>query len=523
EGGSIVYTAKLTNAAGTPVTVTLSNGAVISIAAGATTGSVTVKAPADDVYKDAGKVEATIKDATGGNFEHLVSSPVAAVTDVTDTINTSTVSLTATPATNEGGNVVYTASVTAPVTGQAVVVTLANGEKITIAVGESNASITVKAPNDALVGHEPLINSIKEVTGGNFENLVADKTPTSTAISDTVDTTKVTMTASDYVVEGGNITYTVNLSNAAGTDMTVKLSNGESVLIKAGDKSGSITVPAPGDDVYKDGSKITVGIASTSGGDFEKLDVSQTTHTTTVNDTIDTTTLKLSADVSTVGEGGQIIYTATLNHPADTAMTVTLNNGLVINIKAGESSGSVPYTVPNDIYTGAPDVRAAIADSTGGNFEKLDTDRSAVVTKVTDTADTTSLTLSASSSVQEGGQIVYTATLSHAAGSDMTVKLSNGAIITILKDAVSGQVSVDAPKDDVYLDAGKVTASIDQVSGGKFESLVPDKSLVSTDITDTLNDVVAKLTVDNSSITEGGKVTYTVTLTNADGLPVNNH
>ena len=265
----------------------------------------------------------------------------------------------------------------------------------------------------------------------------------------------MTMTASDYVVEGGTITYTVNLSNAAGTDMTVKLSNGESVVIKAGDKSGSITVPAPADDVYKDGSKITVGIASTDGGNFEKLDVSKTTHTTTVNDTTDTTTLKLSADVSTVGEGGQIAYTATLSHPADTAMTVTLNNGLVINIKAGESSGSVPYTVPNDVYTDASPVRAAIADSTGGNFEKLDTDRSAVVTQVTDTADTTSLTLSATGSVQEGGQIVYTATLSHAAGSDMTVKLSNGAIITILKDAVSGQVSVDAPKDDAYMTPAK--------------------------------------------------------------------
>uniref|UniRef100_UPI0035CD296D immunoglobulin-like domain-containing protein n=1 Tax=Pseudomonas chlororaphis TaxID=587753 RepID=UPI0035CD296D len=68
EGGSIVYTATLTNAAGTPVIVTLSNGAIITIATGATTGSVTVAAPADDVYKDAGKVEVSIKDATGGNF-----------------------------------------------------------------------------------------------------------------------------------------------------------------------------------------------------------------------------------------------------------------------------------------------------------------------------------------------------------------------------------------------------------------------------------------------------------------------
>ncbi|WP_414922639.1 retention module-containing protein, partial [Pseudomonas sp. IT-P294] len=474
EGGSIVYTASLTNAAGTPVTVTLSNGAVINIAAGATTGSVTVKAPADDVYKDAGKVEATIKDASGGNFENLVTNPAAAVTDVTDTINTSTVSLTATSSTAEGGNVVYTASVTAPVTGKDVIVTLANGEKITIAVGESTASITVKAPNDALVGHEPLTNAIKEVTGGNFENLVADKTPTSTAISDTPDTTKVTMTASDYVVEGGTITYTVNLSNAAGTDMTVKLSNGESVVIKAGDKSGSITIPAPADDVYKDGSKITVGIASTDGGNFEKLDVSNTTHTTTVNDTVDTTTLKLSADVSTVGEGGQITYTATLSHPADTAMTVTLNNGLVINIKAGESSGSAPYTVPNDVYTGASPVRAAIADSTGGNFEKLDTDRSAVVTKVTDTADTTTVSLSATDSVAEGGSIVYTANLTNAAGTPVTVTLSNGAVINIAAGATTGSVTVKAPADDVYKDAGKVETTIKEARGGNFENLVKD-------------------------------------------------
>ena len=75
EGGSIVYTANLTHAAGTPVTVTLSNGAVITIAADATSGSVTVEAPKDDAYIDAGKVSATISTATGGNFENLVTSP----------------------------------------------------------------------------------------------------------------------------------------------------------------------------------------------------------------------------------------------------------------------------------------------------------------------------------------------------------------------------------------------------------------------------------------------------------------
>ncbi|WP_148710203.1 immunoglobulin-like domain-containing protein, partial [Pseudomonas lini] len=71
----------------------------------------------DDVYKDAGTVEATIKDAVGGNFENLATNPTAAVTEVTDTLDTSTVNLTATSTVAEGGTVVYTASVSAPVTG----------------------------------------------------------------------------------------------------------------------------------------------------------------------------------------------------------------------------------------------------------------------------------------------------------------------------------------------------------------------------------------------------------------------
>ncbi|POA78971.1 immunoglobulin-like domain-containing protein, partial [Pseudomonas protegens] len=95
---------------------------------GATSGTATVAAPADDVYKDAGKVEAAITKAEGGNFENLETNPAPAVTDVTDTIDTSTVSLTATPSVAEGGIVVYTASVTAPVTGSPVVVTLSNGQ-----------------------------------------------------------------------------------------------------------------------------------------------------------------------------------------------------------------------------------------------------------------------------------------------------------------------------------------------------------------------------------------------------------
>ncbi|WP_240459555.1 immunoglobulin-like domain-containing protein [Pseudomonas putida] len=41
-------------------------------------------------------------------------------------------------------------------------------------------------------------------------------------------------------------------------------------------------------------------------------------------------------------------------------------------------------------------------------------------------------------------------------------------------------------------------------------------------MTDTTDEVVAKLTA-TPSVTEGGEITYTITLTNKDGLPINNH
>ncbi len=85
EGGNIVYTASLSSAAEAPVSVTLSNGATISIAAGASTGSISVAAPSDDVYLDAGSVGATITSATGGNFENLAINPAPAITSITDT------------------------------------------------------------------------------------------------------------------------------------------------------------------------------------------------------------------------------------------------------------------------------------------------------------------------------------------------------------------------------------------------------------------------------------------------------
>ncbi|NMY69900.1 retention module-containing protein [Pseudomonas sp. WS 5414] len=511
EGGSIVYTATLTNAAGTPVTVTLSNGAVITIAAGATTGTATVAAPADDVYKDAGKVEVTITKADGGNFENLVTNPAPAVTDVTDTIDTSTVSLTATPSVAEGGIVVYTASVSAPVTGSPVVVTLSNGQTITIPVGESSGTVNFTAPNDALAGGSSLSTTITKADGGNYEKLEVSDKPAETSVTDTPDTTTLSLSATDSVAEGGSIVYTATLTNPAGTPVTVTLSNGAVITIAAGTTTGTATVAAPADDVYKDAGKVEVTITKADGGNFENLVTNPAPAVTDVTDTIDTSTVSLTATPS-VAEGGTVVYTASVTAPVTgSPVVVTLSNGQTITIPVGESSGTVNFTAPNDALAGGSSLSTTITKADGGNYEKLEISDKPAETSVTDTPDTTTLSLTATDSVAEGGSIVYTATLSNAAGTPVTVTLSNGAVITIAAGATTGTATVAAPTDDVYKDAGKVEATITKAEGGNFEKLVPNTTPAVTDVTDTIDNSTVTLKA-TPSATEGGNVTYTATV-----------
>ncbi|OOG81288.1 large adhesive protein, partial [Pseudomonas sp. A25(2017)] len=494
EGGQITYTATLTNPAQTPVTVTLSNGSVITIAAGQTTGTVNVETPANDVYNNGSTVSTTITGATGGNFENLVPSTAPAVTTITDSADTTGLTLTASNTITEGGSIVYTATLTNPAQ-TPVTVTLSNGSVITIAAGQTTGTVNVETPaNDVYNNGSTVSTTITGATGGNFENLVPSTAPAVTTITDSADTTGLTLTASNTITEGGSIVYTATLTNPAQTPVTVTLSNGSVITIAAGQTTGTVNVETPANDVYNNGSTVSTTITGATGGNFENLVPSTAPAVTTITDSTDTTGLTLSAS-ETITEGGQITYTATLTNPAQTPVTVTLSNGAVINIAAGQTTGTVNVETPaNDVYNNGSTVSTTITGATGGNFENLVPSTTPAVTTITDSVDTTGLSLSASTEVAEGGSIVYTATLTNAAGSPVTVTLSNGAVINIAAGATTGTVTVDAPTDDVYKDAGKVEVSIDQATGGNFENLVPSTTPAVTDVTDTIDTSTVSLT-----------------------------
>ncbi|CAB5704788.1 Leukotoxin [Pseudomonas putida] len=515
EGGTITYTATLTNKAGTDLVIKLSNGETITIAAGQKEASIIVDAPGDDVYIDAKDLSVTITDATGGNFEKLDVSSKAAVTKVTDTIDTTTVTLTATQSVVEGGVVTYTASVNHKVTGSDLVVKLANGQTITIPVGESSASVPFTAPDNAYNTNLDLTNKITDISGGNYEKTVAVGEPVTTVTDGpgTKDITHLTLSATPTVAEGGKITYTATLTNKAGTDLVIKLSNGETITIAAGSKEASVIVDAPGDDVYIDAEALQVKVTETTGGDFEKLNVNSGAAVTKVTDTIDTTTVTLTA-TSTVAEGGVVTYTASVNHKVTGSdLVVKLANGQTITIPVGESSASVPFTAPNNVHNTNLDLTNKITDISGGNYEKT-VAVGEPVTTVTDnpaTPDVTTLTLTATDTVAEGGKITYTATLSNPAGTALTVKLSNGETITIAAGQKEGSITIDAPSDDVYIDAGTVQANIDSTNGGDFEKLDVSSTAAVTKVTDTIDTTTVTLTA-TQSVVEGGVVTYTASV-----------
>ncbi|ORT70323.1 retention module-containing protein, partial [Pseudomonas mosselii] len=450
----------------------------------------------------------------------------AAGSNTTNVPLTTGLTLSATPTITEaGGVIVYTATVGQPPLTN-LTVTLSNGAVIVIPAGQTTGTVNVNIPaNDTpYIDGGQISATITGTTGGNGLIVTPSTTPAVTQVTDTIDTTTATLTATPSVTEGGVITYTVTLNNPAQTPVTVTLSNGQTVTIEAGKSSGSVDFQTPANDVYNNGSTVSTTITGATGGNFEKLEPNPTPAETKINDSIDTTTATLTATPS-VTEGGVITYTVTLTNPAQTPVTVTLSNGQTITVKAGESTGSVDFQTPaNDVFVNGSTVSTSITGAAGGNFEKLEPDTTPTQTVISDSIDTVTVSIASNGNVTEAEQPTFTVSVSQKLDHDLTVTLSNGATVVISAGQTQATYSLPAQGDDVFKDASSVTLGVTDasVAGKTFENLELGGD-ATVQITDTVSEVVATLTADKTTVSEGGQITYTVTLTNAQGLPVNGH
>jgi surface adhesion protein len=195
EGGEITYTATLSRAVQSQLTVTLSNSSLIVIPVNQTSGSIVVQVQDDDVYIDPETVSVTIASASGGNIS---ISGVAAITEIVDTSDTTTLTMIGFDAV-EGSPASYTlalSNLALALDGDVTVHlnyggTAINGTdfvgptSVTIPSGSNAVTFSIETLDDTLVeGTESLIVSIVSGSGGNFENLILIGDTVTTVIVD---------------------------------------------------------------------------------------------------------------------------------------------------------------------------------------------------------------------------------------------------------------------------------------------------------------------------------------------------
>ncbi|MFG0467366.1 immunoglobulin-like domain-containing protein, partial [Pseudomonas putida] len=538
------------------VTVTLSNGQTITVEAGKTQGSVDFQTPANDVYNNGSTVSVTIENATGGNFEQLTPNPTPASTVINDSIDTVTVSIVSNGNVTEDQQPSFTVKVSQALD-RPMTVTLSNGDVVTIEAGKTEVEYKTSAQGDDVyldAGSITLSVTDATVPGATFEQLALGG-PATVEISDTISEVVAKLTATPSVTEGGEITYTITLTNKDGlpinnhSELYFKLTDGTTVVVAANSTTGSATATAP-DNVYVGANQPVVNaIDAVSGADawrFENLNLDKTPVSTEVTDEPgtpgnpggnnegDIVKVTITADQTSVAENVKPTFTVHVNQPLDHDLVVTLSNNAQVTIKAGDTSAPYEHDAQgDDVYQDAGEISLGInsaADATGATFENLELGGAASV-QVTDTLDEVVAKLTATPSVTEGGEITYTITLTNKDGlpinnhSELYFKLTDGTTVVVAANSTTGSATATAP-DNVYVGANQpVVNAIDAVSGAdawKFENLNLDKTPVSTEVTDepgtpgnpggnNEGDIVkVTITADQTSVAENVKPTFTV-------------
>ena len=284
---------------------------------------------------------------------------------------------------------------------------------------------------------------------------------------------QATITLSGDTVEEGSIaTITANVDVTPETDLTINLSNGQSIIIKAGETSGFVSFEVQADDPYIDPDTSQISITSTAGGKYYFID-SQSTSELVVEDTPDATTVNVTtADVSEAD--GQVTFNFQLsNPPQGGAASIEVEVGgttYTVQIDA-DGKGSLDVVNPNteDVYNDSSQLTATVTAINGGNFEATNLDGASATAQISDTTNDTAVNLIASeSSIEVGNSVEISASVASAVtGSDLRLTLQDGSILTIVVGATQSNLLVVTPGA-----SGQQTFSITSHVGGNFEQLI---------------------------------------------------
>ncbi len=351
--GTAIITGSVENpVTGSPLVISLSNGASITIPVGHTSADSTpFSIQGDDVYLDGESYSVEITGTSGGQYSSLDTSDEATVTvsDTSDTV-TATLTTSTTVVSEDGGDITYTITLSGgpgDIDPDAdLVFNLANGEQVTISAGDTSGSFTRTYTDAEITNQSAITNSISGIASGGseYEDL---QTAGETSVDVNYDPEITDLTPA---ANGGDVTVDED-DLPTGSDTTKESTTQEGTFtISSGDAIDDLTID---------------GHAIITDGTF-----SATSFTTALGNTLSVT----GYDANT----GEITYTYeladnTLNHgPANNG-----ENGVFENLAV--SLSDVDGDVANDTLSVQiiDDVPTAVADNVQaeeGSSETLGSD-----------------------------------------------------------------------------------------------------------------------------------------------------
>jgi len=568
-GGVATVTATLSHTSTQAVTVNLTfsgtatltsdytrSGTAITIAAGSTTGSITLTAVQDAIDEPDETIIVDIDTVTNGT-ESGTQQVTATITD-DDAAPTVTLSISGTPMAEAAGVATVTATLSA-VSGQDVSVNLTfsgtatltadytrSGTSITIPAGSTTGNITLTAVQDSIdEPNETIIVDIDTVTNGT-ESGTQQVTATITD-DDAAPTVTLSISGTPMAEAGGVATVTATLSAVSGQDVTVNLTfsgtatltsdytrSGTSITIPAGSTTGNITLTAVQDSIDEPNETIIVDIDTVTNG--TESGTQQVTATITDDDAAPTVTLSISGSPMAEAAGVATV-TATLSAVSGQDVSVNLTfsgtatltadytrSGTSITIPAGSTTGNITLTAVQDTIDEPNETIIVDIDTVTNGTESGTQQVTATITD-DDAAPTVTLSISGSPMAEAAGVATVTATLSAVSGQDVTVNLAfsgtatltsdytrSGTAITITAGDTTGSITLTAVQDNIDEPDETIVVDIDTVINGTESGTQQVTATIADD--DTAGITVTR-TSGPTTTEEGGTATFTVVLDSA--------
>ena len=423
-------------------------------------------------------------------------------------------------------------------------VTLPDGrvEIVTIFAGSSSATTTyeVVANEDSIVEDIALLASasIAGDTGSEFLSVKTGTSQVSTAVTNSIDTTTVTVGDASVNEDAASATVAVTLEGhvfKANETVTVTLGDGTKVdFTENGSKDATYGFTADPDSIKDAGTAAITATVESSAGLIE--DPSVTAGTLTISDVTDTTTVTVG-DASVNEDAASATVAVTLEghvFKANETVTVTLGDGTKVDFtENGSKDATYGFTAdPDSIKDAGTAAITATVESSAGLIE--DPSVTAGTLTISDVTDTTTVTVGDASVNEDAASATVAVTLEghvFKANETVTVTLGDGTKVDFTENGSKDATYGFTADPDSIKDAGTaaITATVESSAGLIEDPSVTAGTLTISDVTDTTTVTVGDASVNEDAASATVAVTLeghvfkaneTVTVTLGDGTKV---